>query len=234
MIKKIKYVFNYKGPRNWSNQELKKFAHLFRGDIVNVSGWKDKDKEGDEYKNYFINKKSYTITNYKGEKGTSSIDNEIFLDLEKPLSQELYRKFNVVFNHTTLEHVFDIFTAFKNICDMSNDIVILVIPFIQGFHECPNSFSDFWRPTHMAIEKMFDCNGFSVVYGNSSKVSPIYHFFIASKNPEKWKSIFGEYNRENINLGYRKELFKYNFLKYFTLPMRRPLFLLKYIFRTKK
>ena len=54
-------------PRIWSNNELKKIAPLFEGDVVNVSGWQDKDKEGDEYKNYFKNKKSYTITNYKTE-----------------------------------------------------------------------------------------------------------------------------------------------------------------------
>lgn len=54
-------------PRVWSNDELKKFAHLFEGDVANVSGWQDKDKQGDEYKNYFTQKNSYTITNFKTE-----------------------------------------------------------------------------------------------------------------------------------------------------------------------
>jgi len=36
-------------PRIWSNAELRKFAHLFSGSIVNVSGWIDKDKEDLEF-----------------------------------------------------------------------------------------------------------------------------------------------------------------------------------------
>lgn len=54
-------------PRIWSNRELKKFAKLFRGTVVNVSGWKDNDKEGANYREYFINASEYWITNYKSE-----------------------------------------------------------------------------------------------------------------------------------------------------------------------
>ena len=49
--------------REWSNDELKKFAHLFKGDIVNVSAWKDEDKEEGFYRQYFDRAKSYKITN---------------------------------------------------------------------------------------------------------------------------------------------------------------------------
>ena len=41
--------------RIWSNQELRKFSHLFRGKVINVSGWKDCDKEGHIYRDYFSN-----------------------------------------------------------------------------------------------------------------------------------------------------------------------------------
>ena len=230
----IKYVFEDRGPRAWSNRELKKVAPLFRGDIVNVSGWQDVDKEGGKYADYFINKKSYTISNYKGEKGFSGFPGEIYLDLEKPLPEELKRKFDVVFSHTTLEHVFDIFTAFKNLCLLSRDIVVLVFPFIAEFHECPGSFGDYWRPTHLAIEKLFEKNGFKVLYGSSNKMPPVYHFFIASRIPGKWKNVFEGYDRSQINLGNQVEIFKLHLVKYFTLPLRKPIFFLKYVFKRRK
>ena len=40
-----------------------------------------------------------------------------------------------MFNHTTLEHIFEVNTAFDNMCAMSNDVVILVLPFAQVQHE---------------------------------------------------------------------------------------------------
>lgn len=107
-------------PRIWSNRELEKFAHLFEGDIVNVSGWKDIDKEGRHYKDYFIKANSYTITNFKTEaRGFQGYSNEIFLDLEKDLPANLYLHFDVVFNHTTLEHIYSVHKAFSNLCNLS-------------------------------------------------------------------------------------------------------------------
>lgn len=43
----------FRVPRVWSNRELEKFGHLFSGKGVNVSGWKDIDKEGKKYRDYF-------------------------------------------------------------------------------------------------------------------------------------------------------------------------------------
>ena len=40
-------------PRIWSNRELAKFAPLFQGSVVNVSAWKDFDKERMYYREYF-------------------------------------------------------------------------------------------------------------------------------------------------------------------------------------
>lgn len=230
----IKYVLKDQGPRVWSNQELRKFAHLFSGDIVNVSGWDDRDKEEGKYADYFKDKKSYTITNYKGKKGISNLPNEIYLDLENYLPSNLEGKFDVVFNHTTLEHVFDIFGAFKNLCLLSRDVVILVVPFIEGVHELPGSFGDYWRPTYLALERLFQENGFTVLYGSSRPILPFYHFFIASKKPEKWKGVFGEYKGESIHKGDRIRIFLLHLIKYLTLPFRKPIFFLKYLFRPKK
>ena len=52
-------------PRIWSNKILREFAPLFKGKIINISGWEDKDKQGSFYKDYFSNADSYFISNFK-------------------------------------------------------------------------------------------------------------------------------------------------------------------------
>jgi hypothetical protein len=174
-------------PRVWSNRELKKIAHLFKGDIANVSGWKDIDKEGGFYKDYFSSASSYTITNYKSEaKGFQGFENEIFLDLEADLSEDLQTRFDVVFNHTVLEHVFDVQKAMKNLCLMTRDIVIVIVPFLQVMH---GDYGDFWRFTPLTMEKLFNNNGLEMMSCtfNSHKNASVYLFCVASKNPEQWE-----------------------------------------------
>lgn len=116
------------------------------------------------------------------------MENEIFLDLTKPLPDELKQKFDVVFNHTTLEHIFDIFIAFKNLCELSKDVVIVVIPFLQEQHA---EYGDYWRITPLAIEELFRRNNMKLIYINFNDWSngSIYIFAIGSKYPEKWKQI---------------------------------------------
>jgi len=92
--------------RTWSNIELKKIAPIFEGDVVNVSGWEDKDKDGGFYKDYFVNASNYFITNYSQH--MPDRDNEIELDLEENLSSNLKEKFDVVFSHTILEHIYEV------------------------------------------------------------------------------------------------------------------------------
>lgn len=139
-------------PRIWSNRELRKFSHLFTGDVVNVSGWKDEDKEGERYKNYFQNASSYSLTNYVAEaRGFQGYEDEIFLDLSKPIPAELHGKFDVVFNHTVLEHVFEVNQAFENLCNMTRDILIVVVPFLQEMH---GEYGDYWRFTPQAMKNV--------------------------------------------------------------------------------
>lgn len=176
----------YRLPRIWSNRELEKFSSLFSGDIVNVSGWKDLDKEGRYYRDYFVNAASYTITNFNtDERGFQGYENEIFLNLENQLPSELFNRFDVVFNHTVLEHVFDVNIAFKNLIMMSKDIVILVVPFLQQMHA---SYGDYWRFTPLTIKKMLENNGMSLLYlsFNSHKDASVYIFSIATKNLSSW------------------------------------------------
>jgi len=187
----------FRRPRIWSNKELKKFASLFQGSIINVSGWKDADKEDDCYKNYFTNASSYFISNYKSEaRGFQGFSNEFFLDLTEDLKEKDLGKYDVVFNHTTLEHIYDIKKAFLNLCLMSRDIVILVVPFLQQMHA---DYGDYWRFTPSAIKKLFEENKMELLYlsFNNEKHTSVYIFAIASKNPEKWKDkISYKYNIE--------------------------------------
>lgn len=179
----------YRLPRIWSNNELKKISSLFTGDIVNVSGWNDQDKEGGRYKDYFSNASSYTITNYKGERGLSGLEDEIFLDLSNSLPKDLNDKFDLCFNHTTLEHIYDVRRAFNNICSMTKDAAIFVVPFSQPQHETA-FYKDFWRFTPSCLHSLFQDNGFEILYEACSGYSNagVYILAMGSKVPERWQN----------------------------------------------
>ena len=174
--------------RLWSNDELRKVARYFSGRIVNVSAWKDSDKDGATYQTYFTGATSYHRTNYKEGRGFQGIEDEILLDLTDTLPKELEGAFDVVFNHTTLEHIFEVNTAFDNMCAMSNDVVILVLPFAQVQHET-GSWKDYWRFTPSWVNEAFRRKGFEVLYisSNNDKNAAVYVFAVASRNPDKWR-----------------------------------------------
>ncbi len=186
--------------RKFSNLELRKFAPLYEGHIINVSGYLDSDKEGNTYKSYFTKSKSYTISNYKGEKGLTHKENEVFIDLESDLPEELKGKFDVVYNHTTLEHIFKLEKAFENLCALSNDTVILVVPFLQPQHWIENSFEDYWRISPFALFKLFKKHNLEILYVNFNDnfASSTYIFAIATKQPDKWKSKFSTIPKMNM------------------------------------
>jgi len=193
----------FRRARIWSNKELKKIAHFFEGSVINVSGWKDEDKRGDFYKNYFKKASSYIVSNYKGDSGFQGRDGEIYLDLEEDLKEENIGKFDVVFNHTTLEHIFDARRAFKNLCLLSRDIVIVVVPFLQELHPA-EAYKDYWRFTPFAVKKLFEENGMELIYlnANNNKRESVYILAVGSKNPKKWIDKIN-YTNKNIfvNLG---------------------------------
>ncbi len=153
-----------------------------------MSAWDDRDKEGGKYKNYFSKASGYYYTNYTGTRGYQQQENEYLVDLTKDLPKELYQRFDVVFNHTTLEHIFDIRKAFENLCNMTKDVSIVVVPFSQVQHET-ESYKDYWRFTPSCMREMFRENGLEVIYEAESKdkKAAIYLLFVASRNPRKWK-----------------------------------------------
>ncbi len=177
----------YRTARIWSNKTLRKYAHFFTGSVVNVSGWRDEDKQGALYSSYFVNADSYSITNYGGKCGDSEgrlSYPEYSLDLTQPLPDILKLKFDVAFNHTTLEHIYENRIAFKNICDMAREAVIIVVPWVQQVHTVEGVFSDYWRFSPYAMEKMFSENGFSMIVceHNNEFNSAVYLFCIGIRN----------------------------------------------------
>jgi hypothetical protein len=182
--------------RRWSNDELRRFGSLFAGDVINVSGWHDQDKQGGHYRDYFPKRSSYTISNIGGARGTSGHENEILLDLTRELRDDLRGRFDVAFNHTVLEHIYDIDAAVKTLCGLSKDLVVVVVPFSQQVHFEAGSFLDYWRPTPFALSTMFEENGFRLIYcsTNDNPVYSIYTFCIATSQPEKWAGAFPSSN----------------------------------------
>lgn len=185
-------------PRNFSNRMLKKYAPYVLGSVINVSGWKDEDGQNGHYKDYFINASNYTVSNVGGQgKGFGSASAagymEIELNLLDEMPESLKGTFDAVFNHTTLEHIYDFHKAFNTLCSLSNDLVIVVVPVMQQIHHTAD-FGDYWRPTTMTLAKMFIDNGLTplVLKCNEQPFAPIYCFAMASRKPENYRSKFEE------------------------------------------
>lgn len=180
-------------PRNWSNCELRTIGSLFTGDVVNVSAWEDRDKQGGCYKDYFPNARSYSYTNYGGYRGLQGMDAELSLDLTGDVPEELRQRFDVVFNHTTLEHIFDVQKAFANLCALSRDVVVVIVPFAQVQHES-DDWKDYWRFTPSCVRRLYEANGLTIVYESHSpsKNAAVYLLSVGTRNAERWRARFPE------------------------------------------
>jgi hypothetical protein len=189
MLSGIRPGRRFRVPRIWSNQLLRIIAPQLTGDVVNVSGWRDEDKEGGFYRDYFINAKSYVVTNFGGYRGEGS-GGELSLNLEEELRPPLVGCADVVFNHTTLEHVFDVFKAVANLCRMTRDVAVVVVPALQEEH-ASESFGDYWRFTTGGLRKLFEVNGLRPVLMASTpyRRCAVYHLCVASRHPDRWKGI---------------------------------------------
>jgi len=180
-------------PRQWSNAELKRFANRFNGAAINVSAWEDKDKEGNTYREYFSGCSDYFISNYGTEQGTlQGTANEYFIDLQADLSKELVQRFDVVFNHTCLEHVWDFRRAFSNLCEMSRDVLVIVVPWLQPVHA---DYGDYWRFSPAAMVGLCDENSFTALHvsWNEGPACAVYVLCIASRNPQNWTNRFTDF-----------------------------------------
>ena len=146
--------------RLWSNTELASVAPRLGhySSVVNVSGWRDGDKEGNRYQHYFTRAIEYTVTGFPGDavKGSGEDDKNnatVDLDLSQPAPSALVRSFDVVFNHTVLEHVEDPRFAFRQLAALTRDVLIVVVPWRQQLHFIEGNFGDFYRISPMMMRK---------------------------------------------------------------------------------
>lgn len=177
-------------PRLWSNGELARIGALFEGDVVNVSAWRDEDKAGRHYRDYFPRARSYTRTNFRSDmRGFQGEEGEIFLDLEQALPANLHGAFDTVFNHTTLEHIYEFRRAFANICAMSRDVVVIVVPWLQPYH---SNYGDYWRFSPIAIARLFAENGLTParITWNSDPGASVYVFAVGVRDQARWAHAF--------------------------------------------
>lgn len=174
--------------RVWSNREIALVAPHITGDVVNVSAWEDRDKEGRQYRDYFSAATSYETTNFEGWRGEGTSANHV-VDLQSPVPDELVGRFDLVFNHTTLEHIFDIHQAFRTMASMSRDAMLVIVPFMQHLHGPIDG--DFWRPSPYAMRRLHQIAGLDVIRESAgpkgAKVRYLSYF--SSKNPERWRGV---------------------------------------------
>jgi hypothetical protein len=176
--------------RRWSNVELAKYAPLFDGPVINVSAWADQDKEGRTYRGYFRPGTEYWISNIGTSEGEmQGWDNEFFLDLEVDLPPEQVGRFATVFNHTSLEHIWDFRKAFANLCALSSDAVVVIVPWLQPLHA---DYGDFWRFSPQAVVRLFEEQGMKVMHLNWNRAprQSVYVFAIAVRDSRKWQDKF--------------------------------------------
>jgi hypothetical protein len=175
-----------RAARVWSNHEIALVAPHVTGDVVNISAWQYEDKEGKHYRDYFSAATSYETTNFEGWRGEGVRANHV-LDLQSPAPDELIERYDLVFNHTTLEHIFDIHQAFRTMASMSRDAMLVIIPFMQHLHGPEDGV--FWRPSPYAMRRMHHNAGLTVIREaagpKGAKVRYLSYF--SSKKPGLWK-----------------------------------------------
>jgi hypothetical protein len=182
-------------PRRSINKILREYLPLFAGEIINVSGWEDRDKEEAFYRDYFGSLTRYVISNIRGETGMpddmpDGVES-LLLDLDEPLPPELHGTFDVVFSHTVAEHVFDPHRTFETMASLSRDVVVSVVPFSQSVHYT-RSYGDYVRLTPLFQKRFFEERGFTVLLcvSNDQPFLSVYTVFIASRHPERYRAAF--------------------------------------------
>jgi hypothetical protein len=186
----MKFIHNV---RAWSNEAIRRAIEPLHGvgSVVNVSGFDDRDKQGKLYRDYFSSSADYYLTYYPADqsKGFSgaSCTAAYPLDLIAPLPGDLAGRFDLVFNHTVLEHVSNPFAAFENLAKMSRDLVLSVVPFCQKLHFMEGHFGDYFRFTPMGMRHLIALNGLVTLFEETTP-SPAGEFYVvslASKCPER-------------------------------------------------
>jgi hypothetical protein len=197
--------------RSWSNDRLRFIAKSLPNfkNALNISGNFDSDKQGEVYQNYFKAEK-YIISSYVGDKTYSNPSKLFELDLDDDISKvasEHSKNYDLVFNHTVLEHVKNPFQAFANLENLlaPNGILISVVPFIYKFHYSNGDFGDYWRFTPHTIDLLHKQSNLYVklLEVGPSKGYEKYLISVATKGHEipNFKFDTSSFSEWNNNLG---------------------------------
>lgn len=176
-------------PRRWSNAELRRLGPLFKGHVVNISGYRDEDKEGGMYRDYFPEAADYSITNYDGSGVVGDgAEGSIYLDLQAAPDPEMKFRFNVGLNHTVLEHIEFVRPAFAQMSHLVSDALITVVPFAQDEHYSPGIYGDYWRISPLGLKSLYEENGFTMIYlnANESPWYPVYLCAVGVRDPSAY------------------------------------------------
>jgi len=185
----------YEHPRPSSNKVLRTYLRHVGGEIINISGWEDSDKQGAHYRDYFGRVDRYVISNIGGQSGMPAAVpagvESVYLDLEHTVPDELRGRFDVVFSHTVLEHIYTVHEALETMAALTRDLVVTVVPFSQCVHYT-HSFSDYLRPSPFYLKRFFEERGFTVLLStaNDQPFFPVYFVFIVSRHPERHREAF--------------------------------------------
>lgn len=197
---KIKFGRKYYS-RSWSNDELRYVLKFFPHyeSVINVSGWKDEDKEGKRYRDYFSDKAKYFISNYSADKETGlSGFEDLLIDLDKPLPDELKFRFDIALNHTVLEHVRNPFFSFSQIAKLAKLAVITIVPFRQQLHFRPGIYGDYFRFTPFAMRELHRENNLEIIYESTNPIaSPIIYLFCVGIRDS---AAFKDFPRKTLDL----------------------------------
>ena len=196
----------FRNARLWSNKILHEIGPKFTGDIINVSGWRDSDKNNKFYgSDYFVNASSYSISNWHTDShGYEGVASNYLINLEEEINDEkLINNWDVVFNHTVLEHIFNVDNAFTSLCKISRKYVIVVVPFLQEDH---TDYGDYWRFTPRCLKKNFEKNNFKLVFisANDNKNDAIYIVAVA-ENIDSLEN-YPRINFSNVKANFVKDL----------------------------
>jgi len=142
--------------RKYQNMYLKKVINDYPEviDILNIGATLNStDKEGNLYKNYFLNKNYYTLDkNY-----LDNSKNHIKADIHN--LDNVSKKFDLILCMSVLEHVENPFIAAKQMTSIlkKNGLLYLCVPFFYPEHKyITDGYSDYWRFTDDAIKILFE------------------------------------------------------------------------------
>lgn len=178
----------YMRARLWSNTVVREVGKHVEGDVVNISAWKDSDKNGGFYRDYFPHCSSYSTTNWGGTRADASVT-DYPLDLEQALPATLRARFDFVLSHTTLEHVFNMDVAFDSHCAMTRRDVLIIVPFSQREHG--QDYGDYWRFTRASLRRLLEARGLHEIFVTETPelYSAVYLAGLFSRSPESWHGL---------------------------------------------